>query len=381
MNLLHQSLGYGSIKPVQLNKVISVACREPNTPYSSANISNGIANFTTDLEDAIHSIRLNIIPRQDGQGEPSPENVRPISGWSGAELYSTGKNIFNKNDYRSIHGHFDTYPSGTIVAGSGHAIISIPCRPGQTYTASRLRTVANERFAIAFCQDEPNIGSEYTNAVRAQHSGVVGEKMTLTATAPEGAYYLAVWAWWSSSVDPQDSLQVELGSIATDYTPFTGEKEHVNLRTEAGAVYGGTLDVTTGLLTVDRVLDTFKGSSIIASGVINNMTYAATRRSYAGLSLSESDAVCNAYKPIYGSDNPAYGGFYFVSTTNRLTRFFDERFTDIYTAKAIFDEKPVTICYRIINPINYQLTPVEVTTLLGVNNIWADCGPVTEVLY
>jgi hypothetical protein len=28
-------------------------------------------------------------------------------------------------------------------------------------------------------------------------------------------------------------------------------------------------------------------------------------------------------------------------------------------------------------PIEYQLTPQEVTTLLGVNNIWADTGDVT----
>ena len=35
------------------------------------------------------------------------------------------------------------------------------------------------------------------------------------------------------------------------------------------------------------------------------------------------------------------------------------------------------IVYKTTNSTTYQLTPEEVTTLLGTNNIWADCGPST----
>ncbi|MBR2716201.1 MAG: hypothetical protein IKD79_00505 [Oscillospiraceae bacterium] len=41
---------------------------------------------------------------------------------------------------------------------------------------------------------------------------------------------------------------------------------------------------------------------------------------------------------------------------------------------------PVQVFYELDTPIAYQLTPTEIKTLLGVNNIWADTGDV-EVTY
>lgn len=34
------------------------------------------------------------------------------------------------------------------------------------------------------------------------------------------------------------------------------------------------------------------------------------------------------------------------------------------------------VCYKLATPVTYQLTPTEVKSLLGVNNIWADTGEV-----
>ena len=35
---------------------------------------------------------------------------------------------------------------------------------------------------------------------------------------------------------------------------------------------------------------------------------------------------------------------------------------------------PVQVAYFLATPITYHLTPTEVRTLLGTNNIWADTG-------
>ena len=36
------------------------------------------------------------------------------------------------------------------------------------------------------------------------------------------------------------------------------------------------------------------------------------------------------------------------------------------------------MCFTLVTPIVYDLTDIpEITTLLGTNNIWADCGPST----
>ena len=46
-------------------------------------------------------------------------------------------------------------------------------------------------------------------------------------------------------------------------------------------------------------------------------------------------------------------------------------------AKTWLSNNPAQITYPLNTPQTYQLTPTEVTALLGQNNVWADCGDVT----
>ena len=41
----------------------------------------------------------------------------------------------------------------------------------------------------------------------------------------------------------------------------------------------------------------------------------------------------------------------------------------------------VQLCYELATPIEVDLTPAEITTLLGTNNIFADCGDTTVSYY
>ena len=42
---------------------------------------------------------------------------------------------------------------------------------------------------------------------------------------------------------------------------------------------------------------------------------------------------------------------------------------------------PLWLCYQVATPTTVQLTPTEVRTLLGNNNIFADMGDVDELVY
>ena len=44
---------------------------------------------------------------------------------------------------------------------------------------------------------------------------------------------------------------------------------------------------------------------------------------------------------------------------------------------AFLTEHPFNIVYSLATPVTYTLTPTEIRTLLGINNIWADTGNVT----
>ena len=57
--------------------------------------SGSIASFP-DGADSIpmKDVLVHIEPVQAGSGDPSPENVRPITGWTGAKVTRTGKNLW-----------------------------------------------------------------------------------------------------------------------------------------------------------------------------------------------------------------------------------------------------------------------------------------------
>ena len=55
-----------------------------------------VASFTDGADNIpVKSLTVEIEPVQSGTGDPSPENVRPISGWTGANVSVTGKNLFH----------------------------------------------------------------------------------------------------------------------------------------------------------------------------------------------------------------------------------------------------------------------------------------------
>ena len=58
--------------------------------------------------------------------------------------------------------------------------------------------------------------------------------------------------------------------------------------------------------------------------------------------------------------------------------------TTLTTASAInafLAEHPIDVVYELATPQTYQLTPTEVTTLLGDNTIWASTGDVSVTYY
>lgn len=55
-----------------------------------------IASFESFLESfPIAGIKVNIKPVQEGSGDPSPDNIRPITGWTSCNIYHSGEDTSN----------------------------------------------------------------------------------------------------------------------------------------------------------------------------------------------------------------------------------------------------------------------------------------------
>lgn len=79
-------------------------------------LTGDIVTFDSSFAGApIKQIIVNVEPVQSGTGDPSPENVRPITGWTGAELYREAEYDADSNPTLSVTWE-DT--AGTVYGGT-----------------------------------------------------------------------------------------------------------------------------------------------------------------------------------------------------------------------------------------------------------------------
>lgn len=68
-------------------KIVDTVC----PPFS---VSGPIVQCTP-VENYELGVKVNITPVQEGEGDPSPENVRPIVGWDNVNVWRAGKNLLD----------------------------------------------------------------------------------------------------------------------------------------------------------------------------------------------------------------------------------------------------------------------------------------------
>lgn len=148
-------------------------------------------------------------------------------------------------------------------------------------------------------------------------------------------------------------------------------------------VYGGTLNVTTGELTVTH--------GIVDLGNLN-WSYASPYYFYADMPSDSIDTqtlggggLCSNYMLVnIGVVEFRKQDKVITYNTNSISpskRVFirDTSYSDDATFKTAMSG--VQLVYELATPTTVQLTPTEVRTLLGNNNIFADTGNINELVY
>lgn len=267
--------------------------------------SGAVASFPDGTDAPVADLTAAIVPVQSGSGDPSPENIRPISGWTECNVTRTGKNLLPQekiylggNNPRTKNIYFASpIPAGTY---------SVSFTFSGTYTGA-----AGNAGIGAYKSGSPRVNVGYVN----KSTG----KLTITGSCDYLYFYLPTGNYDNGETCNYDNFQLELGSAATAYEPYRGDTYTVTFGS-AGTVYGGTLDVTTGKLTVTKA---------------NVASYAG--ETLPGAWISDRDVYAEGTTPTIGAQ----------------------------------------VVYELAAPIVYDLSPVEIRTLAGQNTIWADTGSVT----
>lgn len=337
-----------------------------------------IAGFEASAADMpIKSLTVNIEPVQEGSGDPSPENVRPITGWTGCNVTRTGKNLWKPFDSQKINGVTLTVDDdgGCSLTGTATAnaifVMPVTILSGSYYLSAHNSDIVGASVRLMLVSNTGGADKQIYLSVANAAAPITldTEYNQLRIRVNAGA------AFTSTKFYPQ----LELGSTGTAYEPFVANDIYpITFPASAGTVYGGSLDVIGGKLKVTHQAVTLNGSEPRWGGWTSG---ASTNRvqwnTYNDVGVA--NAIFRSDKLISGTPagpNPAWAVFGSVAAA-RMFFTVPKSITSLDAWKAWLAENNVTVVYPLANPIQYQLTAEQVTTLLGTNNIWADCGDVT----
>jgi len=323
--------------------------------------SGAIANFDTDLSLPLVDCKANIVASQPS-GTPTPSSPLAISGYTGMNLTRCGKNLI------SIEGRTitsQTTVSSNFIIKKGTYAFSADMSNNTTIEGRlRIVKVSNPNVYVANLAIEGSATSRKTN--------------TFTLTEDTLCYAVAngASAGYNFSFD---NVQLELGSTATAYAAYNGTTYPVSWQDEAGTVYGGNIDLTTGVLTKTHIIEDM-GNLVWTTSTAGGYTIYACN----GISnkAQTTSATCEIF-PVVAKprDQLSDGEMGFWNLSNAMNRFA-VRADNIATLSdfqtAVNGKK---IVYEVTTPVTYQLTPVQVQTLLGVNNVFNDTNGDTEVKY
>ena len=224
-----------------------------------------IVTFNSLNNKEISSLECEILPIQEGTGDPSPSNPRPISGTSVLNVEQTGKNLFNGINVLQMY-----ITSTKVLANTAARLIYIECKPNTTYTISK---TAGARFSAGYTTEMPASNVDVYAGIQ---TGVTSSQITILTGAD--AKYLVSYVF-NSNVDTITaeemiaSCQIELGSTATTYEPYNAETYTFDLGQE---IMGGTADVVGGVGTSRPYYESYNGETLVGPWICSQAVYPDT---------------------------------------------------------------------------------------------------------
>ena len=283
------------------------------------------------------------------------ENICPITGHTQCEVWRAGINIFDKTAV--VQDAYIDDASGVEKVGAG------------SVCSDYITVVPNSTYYIKSDQTMGAWGAWY-DADKNYISGITGYTASAldsakTKTAPSNAKYMRLTIVRSGTGNV-DTFCVNYPSSDHDYH----DSHVVNIEIPlSDTVYGGTVDVVQGVLTVDRAM--------VDLGSLNWAYWTSSGTPFfytSGITDTAGDnatTICSTY--VVSGDNTLPKR---VSWNSKQLRVYDGDYTDVATFATAMNG--VQLCYSLATPITIQLTDIPtISTLLGTNNIWSDSGNVS----
>ena len=314
-------------------------------------------------------------------------NICPITGRTEATVWRTGKNLLDTKTVQSgLTTRFYTDDDGYVTA--------VP-----TNSDSRSWSYANSQWKLFVPRGDyvfsweiktPSTVSSQGVRIYGSNDEILVNRVTSTIFTQNGSINLNIENNMMIGIiakiyDGAIRFMFRKSSDAADYTPYSGDSYPVSWQSEAGTVYGGSVDVVSGTLTVDKTGIVFNGSENWTpygkEGYYLRLNTMKKSRNYEGAIICDK---LPTFRSSYAQEyyDAAYGIAGWTGTTEPNNNYIYVKGGEIVatsagTIKAWLAENPIQVVYELATPQTYQLSGQQIKTLLGVNNVWADSGTVT----
>lgn len=289
-------------------------------------------------------------------------NICGLSGRTTLGLLGYDNNLFSYLEF------FDKY---VTVGSSAVGRYTMQLKPNTKYvaTTNTFGTYNSKSFAWAGDADDASPSSS-TNGLRPDTPKVI-------TTDSNGLLTVATYTETSSVVPLTKSdfeantawIKIEEGETATPYICSSNIAYDFNQ-----TVYGGTLDVESGVLTIDTGYAEFDGSndedwstgtSYSDSKIFRIMNWGANNNAKANGSVT-CDKLINA--PTSQNNNSVT-----IATNINIRMSFE----DVASLTAYLALNPLQVCYELETPTTIQLTPHAIEILKGANYFSTDGDNIT----
>ena len=321
-------------------------------------------------------------PTQEGSGEPSPDNIRPISGRDAVKVERCGGNVIE---------FLSTYDSSSGIKVAVDAEKNITLNgtldgKGNIYIGTcRLHWVAGKNYTMYVKKvgGSASIGSgdgitfayslfttDYNHYFRGDtNSTNIDAYIARDVALVETELFFMLQCWRDGTVFNDFKFQIEVveGITApTTYAPYTGQTTALTL---PRTIYGGTVDAVTG-----EGLETWKAMSF--NGTENWALYddgSSDKFFYTTDYTADGEplnTICSHFSKA-------------AFSRGTIIRVYTSVFTDLdaykdYLAAQYAAGSPVQIAYKLASPVPITATGAQpISSLSGANTVLTDADSVT----
>lgn len=292
-------------------------------------------------------------PVQEGSGDPSPDNIRPISGRDSVKVERCGENLLDVSrvvEVSAPYGLTVQYVSGKITISG---IYSDPSATASfTFMSLSYRLPPTTEFMLlglktSGCKTD---GVRFTNN-KARNRIAIDIKECTNGEKAEISFYLIAYV---GTTPP------------TTYAPYTGQTTNLTL---PRTIYGGTVDAVTGDGQETWQAKSFNGTenwALYDDGSSDKFFYTADYT----VDSEPLDTICSHFRKA-------------AFTRGTIIRVYTSVFTDLDAYKDYLTAQyaagtPVQIAYKLATPTPFTATGAQpIPALSGVNTVITDADSVT----